>query len=100
MRDKLGTLYNEQRNTEAEMNNSNLPAKRSGYYSNVVDIAGELDYDISKFNQCEQIDQLGMAIETAYNNWERGLESEYFDSEKECVAAYFGGAFEQESNGA
>jgi len=74
---------------------SNPAPTRSAYYGMVEWFCGEhKDYGqvLDKIENAYQVDKLGMALENACNSFERGEEKD-FDSEIECCAAYFEGAW-------
>ena len=69
---------------------------RSSYYDAVKRFCEtHKDYSdtLSKITNAYQVDELGKALENATNAWDRGQEAQNFDSEIECLAGYFEGAW-------
>tara|TARA_R100001480_G_scaffold53229_2_gene66485 strand:+ start:861 stop:1106 length:246 start_codon:yes stop_codon:yes gene_type:complete len=73
------------------------PASKSPYYEAVMNFAKGCEFtsDYKNFDfdslNCEQINALGMRLEDAYNEWERG--DEYHESEADICISYFGATF-------
>ena len=67
--------------------------KKSGYADMAEWIHENTDRDCTGLT-AEQMDTVGMALENGGNSWDRGHESEHFETEIECLKAYIGSAFD------